>query len=391
MKNAQAGERRHSWGKWLAAGLILATGAGFGVVQWRESRRWATTDNAYLEGRVHPIAARLVATVAEVLVEENSRVVAGQVLVRLDRRDAETHREQCVADLAEATAGLAAAQANVTSAEANTQLAEVALAKAAQDLTRLQRLKNGSAGTIAQQDLDHAQSASATAAAALGAARSKVVSAKAEVTVARAKETSAAAGLKGADLQCEYTTITAPVAGRVGRRNVEVGQPVIPSQPLLALVSDDLWLVANFKETQIRAIRPGQPVAIRFDALPGREWTGTVESLSPASGSRFALLPPDNATGNFTRVVQRLPVRIRLDEAVRREIGPLLVPGLSATVRVRIQPAVAPSVAPVPGSLTDATCSRLPGWASRWLAFLPLPAEDNPAATESVLECPGHP
>ena len=130
---------------------------------------------------------------------------------------------------------------------------------------------------------------------------------------------------------------------------------MIPSQPLLALVSDDLWLVANFKETQIRAIQPGQPALIRFDALPDREWPGTVESLSPASGSRFALLPPDNATGNFTRVVQRLPIRIRLDAAARRDLGPLLVPGLSAKVRVRVVPAVPPGAESraTPGTLTQ--------------------------------------
>ena len=333
-------------------GLILGAIAGLGIFKWQESRCWVSTDNAYLEGPVHPIAARLVGTVAEVLVEENSRVEPGQVLIRLDPRDVEARRDQCEASLAETTAGLTAAQANVTSAAANTRLAEVALSRAQQDLSRLQRLNAGSAGSIAQQELDHAQAAFDTATAALGAARSKEASTAAEVTVARAKQSSSAATLKAAELQCEYTTITAPVAGRVGRRNVEIGQPVIPSQPLLGLVGDDLWLVANFKETQIRALQPGQPALIRFDVLPDREWAGTVESLSPASGSRFALLPPDNATGNFTRVVQRLPVRIRLTAADRRELGPLLAPGLSAKVRVRVVPAVAPATPP-PGTLTN--------------------------------------
>jgi membrane fusion protein (multidrug efflux system) len=335
--------------RWLAGGAVVAAAGWAGLHAWQDSRCWVATDNAYLEGPVHPIAARLVGTVADVLVAENSRVAAGQVLVRLDPRDAEARREQAAADLAEATAALAAAQADVASAEANARLAEVALAKARLDLTRLQRLNHA----VARQEVDHAQAAFDTATAALGAAHSNVESARAEVIVARAKETAAAAGLKGAELQCEYTTITAPVAGRVGRRNVETGQPVIPSQPLLALVSDELWLVANFKETQIRAIRPGQPARIQFDALPGREWAGTVESLSPASGSRFALLPPDNATGNFTRVVQRLPIRIRLTDADRQDLGPLLVPGLSAKVRVRIKPAIPPAAGPAPGSLTQ--------------------------------------
>jgi len=340
--------------RWLVGLLVLAAAAAVGFHEWRESRCWVTTDNAYLDGPVHPIAARLIGTVAAVLVEENSHVEQGQVLIRLDPRDAETRLEQSTAGLAEATAGLAAAQANVTSSEANTRLAEVALEKSKMDLERLHHLNRGAGAAVARQEVDHAQSAFDTATAALGAAHSQVVSAKAEVTVARAKESSSAASLKAAELQCEYTTITAPVTGRVGRRNVEVGQPVIPSQPLLALVSDDLWLTANFKETQIRSLQPGQPVLIRFDALLGREWPGTVASLATASGSRFALLPPDNATGNFTRVVQRVPVRIRIDASVRRELGPKLVPGLSAKVRVRVVPAVPPPAnPPVSGELTQ--------------------------------------
>ncbi|MCF7732779.1 MAG: efflux RND transporter periplasmic adaptor subunit, partial [Akkermansiaceae bacterium] len=171
----------------------------------------------------------------------------------------------------------------------------------------------------------------------------------AEVAVAMAKEESAQAGVREAALQCEYCTITAPVAGRVGRRNVETGQPVIPSQPLLAVVGDELWVVANFKETQVRDLRPGQSALIRFDVLPDREWPGVVESLSPASGSRFALLPPDNATGNFTRVVQRVPVRIRLTGASLGALSKVLGPGLSAKVRVRTSPPANPPLLPGTG------------------------------------------
>jgi membrane fusion protein (multidrug efflux system) len=159
--------------------------------------------------------------------------------------------------------------------------------------------------------------------------------------------------LKDAILKCEYTTITAPVTGRVGRRNVETGQPVIPAQPLIALVADELWLTANFKETQIARIQPGQKALIRFDSFPEREWPGTVESLSPASGSRFALLPPDNATGNFTRVVQRLPVLIRLDKSTLQALGDRIAPGLSAEVRIRVAEVVASGPAPLTqGNLT---------------------------------------
>ncbi len=318
-------------------GLLLVAGLVFGGVRrWQESRLWVETDNAYLDGPVHPIAARLIGTVEGVLVEENSRVTQGQVLIRLDPRDALTRREQSEAKLSEASASLAVAQTTVIFAQAKSRLDEVALEKAKLDLIRMQGLSDGGRAAVARQELDHAQAAFDTANAAITASRSSVDVAKADIVVSRAKEASAAAALKEAALQCEYTTITAPVNGRVGRRNVETGQPVIPAQPLIALVGDDLWLTANFKETQIAAIQQGQLASVRFDAFPEREWPGTVVSLSPASGSRFALLPPDNATGNFTRVVQRLPVRVSIDASAMRELGCRLAPGLSAKVRVRV-------------------------------------------------------
>ena len=318
-------------------GLLFVAGLVFGGWhRWQESRIWVETDNAYLDGPVHPVAARLIGTVEEVLVEENSRVKQGQVLIRLDSRDVLTRREQSEAKLSEASASLAAAQTSVILAQAKSRLDEVALEKAKLDLKRMQGLNEGGRGAVARQEIDHAQAAFDSANAAITASRSSVDVAKADIVVSRAKEASAIAALKEAALQCEYTTITSSVDGRVGRRNVETGQPVVPAQPLIALVGDDLWLTANFKETQIAAIQPGQPTLIRFDAFPDHEWPGTVVSLSPASGSRFALLPPDNATGNFTRVVQRLPVRVRMDESAMRELGFRLAPGLSAKVRVRV-------------------------------------------------------
>lgn len=327
------------WVRWLATGVIAAALAGTGFREWRERRQWVTTDNAYLEGPVHPVAARLMGTVEEVLVEENHHVERGDPLLRLDPRDTRSRLEQTAADLAEAAAGIATAEANVIHAEAGVRLAEATLTGARLDLDRRQRLGDTTVGAISQQDLEHARVAEDTAAAAVVAARGREASARTEVTAAKAKREAVAASHQQAALQCEYTTITAPATGRIGRRNVEVGQPVIPSQPLLAVVGDDRWVVANFKETQVRELRAGQPALIRFDALPGREWPGVVESLSPASGARFALLPPDNATGNFTRVVQRVPVRIRLTGDSGRALPQLLGPGLSATVRVRTTPA----------------------------------------------------
>ena len=325
--------------RWLVGLLLLAGLACAGFLRWRESHCWVTTDNAYLDGPVHPVAARLIGTVEEVLVEEHERVKQGQVLIRLDPRDAQIRRDQSVAKLAQARAESAAAETSVSQARANAILNDIALEKATLDFERMRGLSNGPQASVARQELDHAQAAYDTARAAVAASRSVIDVAKAEIVVARTKESSAAAALQEAVLQCEYTTITSPVDGRVGRRAVETGQPVIPAQPLIALVGDELWVTANFKETQIASIQPGQAAWIRFDAFPGREWPGTVTSLSPASGARFALLPPDNATGNFTRVVQRLPVRIRISAPALRELGPRLAPGLSAKVRVRVGPA----------------------------------------------------
>jgi membrane fusion protein (multidrug efflux system) len=134
----------------------------------------------------------------------------------------------------------------------------------------------------------------------------------------------------------------APAAGRIGRKNLETGNRVLPGQPLLALVQPGVWVIANLKETQLADVIPGQPARIRFDAFPGRVFEGRVESVSPASGSQFALLPPDNATGNFTRVVQRVPVKIALEEQSLGEFEARLAPGMSAVVEIRVRP-VSPS------------------------------------------------
>ena len=322
--------------RWLI-GLTLVCGlSAAGFLHWRESRSWVETDNAYLDAPVHPVAARLIGTVEQVLVEEHSRVKQGQVLIRLDPRDAQVRRDQSEAKLGETKASLAAAETGVVQARANARLNDIALDKAKKDLDRMRGLSDGPHSSVARQELDHAQSAYDMACAAVAVSNSSVAAAEAQIVVARAGETSAEVALREAKLQYEYTTITSPVAGRVGRRNVESGQPVIPAQPLIAVVGDDLWVTANFKETQIASIRPGQTARIRFDAFPDRDWPGTVESLSPASGACFSLLPPDNATGNFTRVVQRLPVRIRIHPSALRELGPRLAPGLSAKVKVRV-------------------------------------------------------
>ncbi|MBE9109819.1 HlyD family secretion protein [Nodosilinea sp. LEGE 07298] len=274
------------------------------------------------------------------------------------------------AAIADAQAALEAARAGVPVAQAQLDQAEATLQKAATDYQRYQTLYTQ--GAISAQDRDGAKQAYDIAQAQRQSAQQQVTQAQAKVTqaqegvakaqaelqtsrgslqqaqasgvqttvnrsqfeAAQAQIAEAEASLKQAQLQLSYTAIQAPAAGVVGHKTVEVGQQVQPGQPLMAVVGTDLWIEANFKETQIAHMHPGEPVEITVDALSGHTFTGQVESLSPASGAQFALLPPDNATGNFTKVVQRIPVKISLDPASVTGFEGWLAPGLSATVSV---------------------------------------------------------
>jgi len=221
-------------------------------------------------------------------------------------------------------AQLAAAQAQVTLAEANAL-------KARNDVQRYTTL--AARNIVSKQQLDGAHAAADASDAALLAARKQVLAAQAAVLGADARLQAARAARDQAALQLSYTHITAPVSGVVSKKTLEMGQYLQPGQATMAIVPlDDVWVVANMKETDIEHIRPGDPVQIRVDSYPHHDFHGHVESLSPATGAKFSLLPPDNATGNFTRVVQRIPVRIRVD-------GPAdpsrpLRPGMSADIEI---------------------------------------------------------
>src|SRR5262249_13019475 len=188
-------------------------------------------------------------------------------------------------------------------------------------------------GIIGRQQLDASEAAARASDAELRAARDQVAAASAALAGASAKVASNRASRDQAALQLSYTRLLAPGSGVVTKKNVEVGQLVQVGQPLMSVVPlDQVWVVANFKETDVRDVTPNDPVSIRVDAYPGRTFHGRVESLSPASGARFSLLPPDNATGNFTKVVQRIPVRIRLEG--QQDQAHVLRPGMSVNVVV---------------------------------------------------------
>ncbi len=320
----------------MLAGVLLVASVFVGYRWWRYASTWVSTDNAYVAAHIHTVSPRVAGTVEEVLVDENQPVAAGALLARLDPRDLEVRRQQALAQVAQARAQLQQAEANIAQARAQVSREQARATKAQQDSTRAKSLYEGSAGAISRQEFDQAQAEAQAADAALAGARSALDSAAAAATAAQAQEKVALAAQQDAELQLSYTSLVAPAAGRIGKKNLETGNRVHPGQAVLALVEPEAWVTANFKETQLARMKPGQPAKVRVDAFPGRMFSGKLDSLSPASGAQFALLPPDNATGNFTKIVQRVPVKIVLDAASLQDCADRLAPGMSAVVEVRV-------------------------------------------------------
>lgn len=311
------------------------------------------TDNAQLEAHLVEISSRVAGTVQTVAVQDDQTIPAQALLVVLDPRDAQLRLRRALADLDEARqqalamssetrASRSGAAAASNQAMADQQVSRAELNRAGADLQRLEFLLRQ--GGISLQDVDKARAAYRQAQGQVTRSQASALQARAsadqtqveqgKAAAAQANVQQAEAAVADARLQLSYTRILAPSAGRIGSRSAEPGQRVQPGQPLMILVEPPPWVEANFKETQLEGLRPGQRAEITIDAFPGRRLHGHVISVAPASGARFALLPPDNASGNFTKVVQRVTTRISL-ENVPADLAPRLVPGLSATVRVR--------------------------------------------------------
>jgi membrane fusion protein (multidrug efflux system) len=346
----------NSWKPALGVVTGLALIAWFGQLAIH-AYHYVETDDAYITGHLHQISPQLDGQVKEVLVTENQTVHTGDVLVRLDALEFELALEKTKAALAQAHAQetqtrAASAQADAQFAEAQARVAQaeaqVAQAAAQLELARLTLTRNqqlyANGGAITQAELDNARSGFRAAEAAhaanssVGSALAAQNSSAAQITAASASIAAAEAAVRDADRKLSYATIKAPADGRVGNKTAEVGNRVVAGQSLFSLAAPDMWVVANFKETQLARMQAGAKVDLSIDALPDSEVLhGTIESLAPASGAQFALLPPDNATGNFNKVVQRIPVKISIDEASREQLGDRLRLGLSVVVNVRVR------------------------------------------------------
>lgn len=379
-RRARSYFQQHPGAKWVLLILVIAV-AVVALLIWRYYAARESTDDAQVDAHIAPVSARVSGTVVAVNVDDNQVVKTGQVLVQLDPKDYQVALERAQADLADALAGhraartavpiahtsttsaletaranLNAAQKEVNAAQARLREAEANHTKAAQDLERFRQLV--AKDEVSRQQYDTAVAVEQAARATVDAAQAAVASAQSHVAQAEAQVrsaqtapqqvavTQAQAGAAGANVQkyqaavaqaelnLQYTTIRAPVNGVVSKRNVEPGQVVQPGQPLMSIVNlDDIWLTANYKETQLENMKVGQRATIHVDAF-NRDFKGHVDSIGGGTGARFSLLPPENATGNYVKVVQRVPVKIVFEP--NQDLSGLR-PGMSAVTTVMLK------------------------------------------------------
>jgi membrane fusion protein (multidrug efflux system) len=364
-------------------GVALLCGLAWrGVPMYRYALTHESTDNAFIESHVVPLSPRVAGHVDRVLVEDNQLVHAGELLVEIDPRnfqaaldaalaaeraaraevnEAEAQAEAAESQLEYAQADLASQQATLAQVRADMSQARAEHARDTVDLERIRSIAES--GAVSRQTLDHSVTAEAISQArlksagrlvethgariqqarsAIDAARDALREARARVDVKQADLHQAMAETEQARLNLSYTSISAPCDGRVTKKSVEAGAYVQVGQGLMSVVGSEVWVVANFKETQISRMRPGQSVDIEVDAYPDRVFHGRVDSLQHGTGSRFSLLPPENSSGNFIKVVQRVPVKIVFDP--QDLDGVLLTPGMSTVPEVDVAEAETPGV-----------------------------------------------
>ena len=357
--------------------ILFALAAATWAAWWHLVGRWyESTDNAYVAGHVVQVTPQIGGTVVAIGADDTDRVQAGQVLVKLDPSDAQVALGQAEAQLAQAVREVRTLYTRNASLEALQAQRASELAKAEEDLARRRPL--ASTGAVSKEDVEHARNAVEAARAALSVAREDLVTNRVRTegtAVTRHPGVAAAAArVRDAFLALQRTEIAAPVGGYIARRTVQAGQRVAPGALLMAVVPlDSVWVDANFKEVQLREMRIGQPVKLSADLYGSRvEYRGKVAGLSAGTGGAFALLPPQNATGNWIKVVQRLPVRIELDPS-QLAAHPLLV-GLSMHAEVEIRDKSGTQLAAAPRAN--------PMWAP---AAFAKPAEDAEARVQAII------
>lgn len=328
--------------------LLIVTAVGLvGLSRPESSASTQSTDDAYIEADFTLVAPRVGGTVDNVLVEENQHVKKGQLLATIDDRDFVVAVKAASATVSGARAQiislkshLAQQESVIRQAQAAASAADAALKLASDNQKRYRNLAKDGSGTVqamqqAEEQLRIQLANQEKSTAGVQAAKQQVAILKADLEKAWAALAQAQAAQDAADLRLSYTRITAPISGTVGKKSLRTGAFVNVGQPLLAIVPlDAVYITANYRETQLARVRPGQAVDITVDALPGETLKGTVESLGPASGVSYSVVAPHNATGNFTKIVQRLPVRIRVNPG--QTMAAKLRVGMSATPNIHV-------------------------------------------------------
>ena len=340
--------RQFPWGGIVTGAAIVAVVVTAAGLYFYHAAGFETTDDAFVEANVHPVSPRINGTVLRVLVDDNAHVNAGDPLVEIDPADLNITVQGAEADVAQARAHAKQVLAQIDRAQADVEAATARIAQNAAQLTRvevdfhrMEKLVSDEVGAISRQEFDTARAKFEAAQATEQSLMAERTSAQAALTATQAQQSVAQAQIQKAEsllaaakLQAEYTVIRAPNSGRIAKKNVEVGQRLQPGQPVMAIVSDQVWIVANFKESQLTHLRAGEKVSVKVDAIEGRTFHGVVESFSPGTGAKFSLLPPDNSTGNFTKIVQRVPVKILFNSDALGADASRFAPGLSVFVEV---------------------------------------------------------
>jgi membrane fusion protein (multidrug efflux system) len=347
MESNQTTSKKRNLAPFIVIAVMLIAGF-FGIRAILHSMSYESTDNAQIEANATPIVSRLAGFIDTLSVNDYGKVSQGQLLVSIDDREYKLAVLQAETDLANAKADLANTQAQLNNSIANKQVTlanedvqRTRLQKATDDLKRDEGLFKD--GAVTQRQLDDSRNNFESAQKQLTAnqrqvafAVSQVATSDAQIRKAQATVQTRAAALDLSKLKLSYCNMTAPVNGQIGKRNLELGQYVQPGQPLMTVVNNDkFWVVANFKETQLEKMKVGQEVSVTLDGYPDIEIKGKVASFSLATGAKFSLLPPDNSTGNFVKVTQRVPVKIELDDDSKYK--DILRAGLSVDVEVNVK------------------------------------------------------